>query len=53
MRENRKHITRVSSDEARHLKDETEARLNPMYDAALRFAGLEHDHYFGTRRGNL
>ena len=33
MRENRKHITRVSSDEARHLKDETDyARLDAMTD---------------------
>ena len=33
MRENRKHITRVSSDEARRLKDETDhARLDGMSD---------------------
>ncbi len=33
MRENRKHITRVSSDEARHLKDETDyARLDTTTD---------------------
>ncbi len=33
MRENRKHITRVSSDEARHLKGETDyARLDAMTD---------------------
>jgi uncharacterized protein (DUF4415 family) len=33
MRENKKHITRVSSDEARHLKDETDtARLDAMTD---------------------
>ena len=33
MRENRKHITRVSSDEARHLKDKTDyARLDAMTD---------------------
>jgi predicted transcriptional regulator/uncharacterized protein (DUF4415 family) len=33
MRENRKHITRVSRDEARHLKDETDyARLDAMTD---------------------
>jgi len=33
MRENRKHITRVSSEEARHLKDETDyARLDAMTD---------------------
>jgi predicted transcriptional regulator len=33
MRENRKHITRVSSDEARHLRDETDyARLDAMTD---------------------
>jgi predicted transcriptional regulator len=33
MRENRKHTTRVSSDEARHLKDETDyARLDAMTD---------------------
>jgi uncharacterized protein (DUF4415 family) len=33
MRENRKHITRVSSDEARRLKDETDyARLDAMTD---------------------
>jgi 5,6,7,8-tetrahydromethanopterin hydro-lyase len=34
MRENRKHITRVSSDEARRLKDENDdARLDAMTDA--------------------
>ena len=33
MRENRKHITHVSSDEARHLKDETDyGRLDAMTD---------------------
>src|SRR5712671_6495136 len=33
MRERRKHITRVSSDEARRLKDETDtARLDAMTD---------------------
>ena len=33
MRENRKYITRVSSDKARHLKDETDyARLDAMTD---------------------
>ena len=33
MRENRKHITRVSSDEARRLRGETEsARMNSMTD---------------------
>jgi predicted transcriptional regulator len=36
MHENRKHITRVSSDEARHLKDETDyARLDAMTDADI------------------
>ncbi len=36
MRENRKHITRVSSDEARHLKDETDyARFDAMTDADI------------------
>jgi uncharacterized protein (DUF4415 family) len=33
MRENQKHITRVSSDEARHLKGETDyARLDALID---------------------
>ena len=36
MRENEKHITRVSSDEARRLKDETDyARLDALTDAAI------------------
>jgi uncharacterized protein (DUF4415 family) len=39
MSENRKHITRVSSDEARHLKDETDyARLDAMTDADIALA---------------
>jgi predicted transcriptional regulator len=36
MRENRKHITRVSSDEAQHLKDDTDyARLDAMTDGDI------------------
>jgi uncharacterized protein (DUF4415 family) len=42
MRENRKHITLVSSDEARRLKDETDdARLDAMTDADIAKAVAE------------
>jgi uncharacterized protein (DUF4415 family) len=42
MRENRKHTTRVSGDEARHLKDETDyARLDAMTDADIAQAVAE------------
>ena len=41
-RENRKHTTRVSSDKARHLKDETDyARLDAMTDADIAQAVAE------------
>ena len=51
MRENRKHTTRVSSDEARRLKDETDnARLDAMTDDDIAKAVAEDPRRRAARR---